>query len=90
VELNILASDTMALLDMARRMIFLNDGDLAILSAHGYTILSIENGEPLRGVEAVNMTVEVAEKQGYPHFTLKEIMGSPRPRETRSAYRLNP
>jgi glucosamine--fructose-6-phosphate aminotransferase (isomerizing) len=75
---NMVASDITALLDMTRQMVFLADGDMAVLAADGYRIVRIEDGTAVeRGVKTVDMTVEMAEKQGHPHFMLKEIFEQP-------------
>jgi len=71
---NMVASDLTALLEMTKKMVFLHDGDVAILTRHGYRILRLETGEAVeRPVKEVELTIEMAEKQGHPHFTLKEI-----------------
>ncbi|MEM0482218.1 MAG: glutamine--fructose-6-phosphate transaminase (isomerizing) [Nitrososphaerota archaeon] len=75
---NMLASDITALLDMTKEMVFLHDGDMVVLTPSGYSILRIDTGEVVeRGVKVVDLTVEMAEKQGYPHFMLKEIFEQP-------------
>ncbi|MEM4280748.1 MAG: glutamine--fructose-6-phosphate transaminase (isomerizing) [Candidatus Caldarchaeum sp.] len=76
--LNMAASDITALLDMTREMVFLHDGDAAILTKDGYRIIRIDSGEAVeRPVKHVEISVEMAEKHGYPHFMLKEIFEQP-------------
>lgn len=75
---NMVASDITALLDMTKEMVFLHDGDMVVLTSSGYRILRIDTGEAVeRPVKIVDLTVEMAEKQGYPHFMLKEIFEQP-------------
>jgi len=75
---SMVASDITALLEMTRQMIFLSDGDMVALTANGYKIVRIEDGTTAeRAVKMVDMTVEMAEKQGHPHFMLKEIFEQP-------------
>lgn len=75
---NMLASDITALLDMTKKMIFLHDGDISVLTEGGYSISRIDSGESVeRAVKTVDLTVEMAEKQGHPHFMLKEIFEQP-------------
>jgi glucosamine--fructose-6-phosphate aminotransferase (isomerizing) len=75
---NMVASDITTLLEMTRQMIFLSDGDMVALTANGYKIVRIEDGTTAeRAVKTVDMTVEMAEKQGHPHFMLKEIFEQP-------------
>lgn len=75
---NMVASDITALIEMTKEMVFLHDGDMAVLTGSGYRILRIDTGEVVeRPVKVVELTVEMAEKQGYPHFMLKEIFEQP-------------
>jgi glutamine---fructose-6-phosphate transaminase (isomerizing) len=75
---NMVASDVTALLDMTRKMVFLHDGDVALLTREGYKIMRLDTGEVVnRPVKEVELTIEMAEKQGHPHFTLKEIFEQP-------------
>jgi glutamine---fructose-6-phosphate transaminase (isomerizing) len=75
---NMVASDLTALLDLTRQMVFLSDGDMVVLTASGYKIVRIEDGAVVeRAVKTVDMTVEMAERQGHPHFMLKEIFEQP-------------
>jgi glucosamine--fructose-6-phosphate aminotransferase (isomerizing) len=75
---NMVASDVTALLDMTRKMVFLNDGDVALLTREGYKIMRLDTGEVVnRPIKEVELTIEMAEKQGHPHFTLKEIFEQP-------------
>ncbi|MDW8073616.1 MAG: glutamine--fructose-6-phosphate transaminase (isomerizing) [Nitrososphaerota archaeon] len=75
---NMVASDITALIDMTRDLIFLHDGDMAILTDNSYTISRIETGEVVeRRIKKVDLTIEMAERGGYPHFMLKEIFEQP-------------
>jgi glucosamine--fructose-6-phosphate aminotransferase (isomerizing) len=70
-------SDIPALLAHTRRMVFLEDGDLAELTADG---ARIENdGKPVqRPVRQIDWSAVMAERGGYKHFMLKEIHEQPR------------
>ncbi len=70
-------SDIPALLAHTRRMVFLEDGDLAELTAEG---LQIENGgeRVQRPVKQIDWSPVMAERGGYKHFMLKEIHEQPR------------
>ncbi|MEM0442658.1 MAG: glutamine--fructose-6-phosphate transaminase (isomerizing) [Candidatus Caldarchaeum sp.] len=75
---NMAASDITALLDMTNDMVFLHDRDMAVLASDRYSIYRIDTGELVeRPVKKVAMSVETAEKQGHPHFMLKEIYEQP-------------
>lgn len=71
------ASDVPAILEYTNRVIYLEDGDIVIISKDRYEILN--NGVKVeRNVEVVPWSLEAAEKGGYEHFMLKEIHETPR------------
>ena len=73
-----LASDVPALLSHTRDVIFMHEGEMAILTRAGATLTTIE-GEPVeRAATRVLWTPSQAEKGGYKHFMLKEIYEQPR------------
>ncbi|MCS7137849.1 MAG: glutamine--fructose-6-phosphate transaminase (isomerizing) [Candidatus Caldarchaeum sp.] len=75
---NMVASDLTALLDMTNDMVFLHDGEAAVVKADGYRIFKIVDGTPVqRAVKRVELSIEMAERQGHPHFMLKEIFEQP-------------
>jgi len=72
------ASDIPAFLPLTNRIIVINDGELVVLKDGGYEISRIADATPiLRKPEIVDWTPEMAEKQGFPHFMLKEIHEQP-------------
>ena len=72
------ASDVPAILSHTRDMFFLNDGDLAVLTAEGVHLTDF-NGKPVkRQVTHIVWDPIMAEKGGYKHFMLKEIFEQPR------------
>ncbi|HKI58968.1 MAG TPA: glutamine--fructose-6-phosphate transaminase (isomerizing) [Trueperaceae bacterium] len=73
----LLASDVPALLPYTRRMIFLEDGDLAVISNSAVDIMGFDGTPHAREVTTVDWDAEAAEKGGYPHFMLKEIAEQP-------------
>ncbi|HET6284201.1 MAG TPA: glutamine--fructose-6-phosphate transaminase (isomerizing) [Polyangia bacterium] len=73
-----LASDVPAMLEHTRRVIFLEDGDIAEVRA-GSVKLSNLAGQPIeRPAKTITWDAAAAEKGGYPHFMLKEIHEQPR------------
>jgi glucosamine--fructose-6-phosphate aminotransferase (isomerizing) len=74
---NFIASDIPALLPHTKRVVLIEDGEIAALtrdSIHLYTL----DGEPVeRDPLVVTWDVQSAEKSGYPHFFLKEINEQP-------------
>jgi glucosamine--fructose-6-phosphate aminotransferase (isomerizing) len=75
------ASDIPAILPYSKRFIFLEDGQICILTPEGLELSCIGNGGSIpvsdRIVE-VAWTPSLAEKEGYDHFMLKEIYEQPR------------
>ena len=72
-----IASDVPAILNHTKDVVYLEDGDLAIIDEGGYQIKNLA-GEPLdRRVEEVKLNIDQIEKKGYKHFMLKEIFEQP-------------
>lgn len=71
------ASDATAVVQHTRDVIYLNDGDYAVLSADGYETLNLGTGSVSRSIHQVNWDVEALEKGGYDHFMMKEICEQP-------------
>jgi glucosamine--fructose-6-phosphate aminotransferase (isomerizing) len=72
------ASDIPAFLPLTNRAVIIEDGELVTLSLEGYEIRKIADATPvLREPKVVDWTPEMAVKQGYPHFMLKEIHEQP-------------
>ena len=72
------ASDVPAILNHTRDMIFLNDGDVAILTHEGITLTDFEGRRVQRALSHILWDPISAEKGGYKHFMLKEIFEQPR------------
>jgi len=72
------ASDIPALLEHTRKIFFLADGDIAVLSRDGVRVTDLE-GKPVdRPAHMVTWDPIMAEKGGYKHFMQKEIFEQPR------------
>lgn len=71
------ASDPNAILSHTRKMIFLDDGEMAVLNRNGYSISSLDKQSLHKPVEEIDWTAEMAQKNGQPHFMLKEILEQP-------------
>ena len=72
------ASDIPAFLPITNKAVMVNNGELVILSPEGYEIRKIQDGSPInREPETIEWTAEMAVKQGYPHFMIKEIHEQP-------------
>ncbi|MFH1519855.1 MAG: glutamine--fructose-6-phosphate transaminase (isomerizing) [Candidatus Omnitrophota bacterium] len=76
-EGNFLASDILAILPFTRRVVYLKDEEMAVLSKKGIRILSFQNKRVKPAIEKVKLEAKAAEKKGYEHFMLKEIFEQP-------------
>lgn len=74
---NFVASDIPALLPYTRKMVFLEDGDVARIRADSMHILDADGLEVHREVNTITWSPVMAEKEGYKHFMLKEINDQP-------------
>lgn len=73
-----LASDIPALLPYTRKIVFLEDREMAILTDDSWHITSLDNGNSIeKEVHTINWNAAMAEKTGYKHFMLKEIFEQP-------------
>src|SRR5262245_12773512 len=73
-----IASDVPALLPYTRDMVFLKDGEIAVIGADDVAFHDSDGNCSKREPEKVTWTADMAEKEGYPHFMLKEIHEQPR------------
>jgi len=72
------ASDIPAFLPLTNRAVIIENGELAVLSDDGYEIRKLNDWSLVsREPETIEWSPEMAEKQGYPHFMLKEIYEQP-------------
>lgn len=72
-----IASDIPAILDYTRKVVILEDGQLAHLTRKGIEVLD-RDGEPTQAkITEILWDAEAVEKGGYQHFMLKEIMEQP-------------
>jgi glucosamine--fructose-6-phosphate aminotransferase (isomerizing) len=72
-----LASDVAAILAHTRRVIFLEEGDVADITPDRVTVTDVAGRPVERVVETIQWTIEAAEKGGYDTFMLKEIHEQP-------------
>ncbi|MFC1967893.1 glutamine--fructose-6-phosphate transaminase (isomerizing) [Chloroflexota bacterium] len=75
---NLIASDVPAVLDCTDRVIYLEDGDLGVITGDVAIITSREKGVVRREVHHISWSIEDAEKAGYEYFMLKEIHEQPK------------
>jgi glucosamine--fructose-6-phosphate aminotransferase (isomerizing) len=71
------ASDTPAILDHTREIVFLDDREIAVVSRNGVRFLSFDGRQVTKVPQHISWDPVMAEKAGYPHFMLKEIHEQP-------------
>ncbi|VVC01402.1 Glutamine--fructose-6-phosphate aminotransferase [isomerizing] [uncultured archaeon] len=67
------ASDVPALLEYTKSAVFLEDGDRAEITRDGFAVFGQDDKKIQRKAHTITWTAAMAEKDGYPHFMLKEI-----------------
>ncbi len=74
---NFLASDASAILAHTRQVVYLDDGDVAVIERDDYHVIDL-NATPLpRDVDRIDWDLAEIERGGYAHFMLKEIFEQP-------------
>jgi glutamine---fructose-6-phosphate transaminase (isomerizing) len=71
------ASDVSAILAHTREVVYLDDGDVAVLTREGYTILNQRAQQLERRVSKIDWDLDQIERGGFDHFMLKEIFEQP-------------
>ncbi|HEY8832193.1 MAG TPA: glutamine--fructose-6-phosphate transaminase (isomerizing) [Gemmatimonadaceae bacterium] len=71
------ASDVSAILAQTREVVYLDDGDVAVLTRDGYTVLNQRAQQLERGVSKIDWDLDQIERGGFDHFMLKEIFEQP-------------
>jgi glucosamine--fructose-6-phosphate aminotransferase (isomerizing) len=74
----LVASDVPPLLEHTRRIYFLNDGEMVVLSSRGARVVNFAGEAVPFKVQEITWTPAMAEKGGFRHFMLKEIHEQPR------------
>jgi glucosamine--fructose-6-phosphate aminotransferase (isomerizing) len=73
-----IASDIPPILSYTRNFIFMDDGEVALLSSKGVKVYGAKGKEVFKESKRVDWNPLMAEKGGYKHFMLKEIFEQPR------------
>ncbi len=71
------ASDPSAIITHSKKMIFLEDGDVAVIRKNDFVISDVKEKIKERKEVTLDWDLEDAQKNGHPHFMLKEIMEQP-------------
>jgi glucosamine--fructose-6-phosphate aminotransferase (isomerizing) len=71
------ASDVAAILQHTRQVVYLDDGEMAVLSRDGYRVMDLDAQIVKKGVSRIEWDLDQIEKGGFDHFMLKEIFEQP-------------
>ena len=74
---NFISSDPSALLVHTKDVIYLEDGECAVVKDNLYEIFSLNGERKTKQPETIEWDIESVQKQGYEHFMLKEIFEAP-------------
>ncbi|MCA9360719.1 glutamine--fructose-6-phosphate transaminase (isomerizing), partial [Candidatus Kaiserbacteria bacterium] len=77
IDGNLISSDPSALLAHTKDVVYLEDGECAVVTKDAYEILTLKGKRLTKTPETVELEVEAVQKQGYDHFMLKEIFEIP-------------
>ena len=72
-----IASDASPLLEHTRSVVYLDDGEMAILTRDGYRIRNLDTDRIEKPVNQIEWDLAAVERGGYAHFMLKEIFEQP-------------
>lgn len=75
---NFIASDATPIVEHTQRVIYLNDDDLAVIRKDEMVLKAIRNKNVEPDIREVDLKLGEIDKEGYPHFMLKEIFEQPR------------
>ena len=73
-----IASDATPIVEYTRNVIYLNDGELAIVDNQKLTVKTIDNTIKTPHIQELEINLESIEKGGFEHFMMKEIFEQPR------------
>lgn len=72
-----IASDASPVVEYTQKVVYLDDGEMAIVTKDGYEVKTIDDVKLTKKVHELSLSLEEIEKKGYPHFMLKEIFEQP-------------
>ncbi|OGG53031.1 glutamine--fructose-6-phosphate aminotransferase [Candidatus Kaiserbacteria bacterium RIFCSPLOWO2_12_FULL_53_8] len=72
-----IASDPSPILPHTKKVVFLEDGEVAVITPDGHKIFKLDSTNVKREATHIDWSVEESQKGGYEHFMLKEIMEGP-------------
>src|SRR5680860_179796 len=72
-----IASDASPIVEYTKKVVYLDDGEMAIVYKDGYEVKTIDDVALTKEVHKLSVSLEEIEKKDYPHFMLKEIFEQP-------------
>ena len=72
-----IASDAAPIVEHTNKVVYLSDGELAVVKKDGYVVKTIDNVEQKKIITELDFSLEKIEKGGFEHFMLKEIFEQP-------------
>ena len=75
---NFIASDVPSILSYTKKIIYLEDREMALLTKDKVSISDLDGNSKNKKINIINWSAEAAQKSGYKHFMLKEIHEQPR------------
>ena len=76
-EETIVSSDASAVINYSKNVVYLEDGDMAIITKNGFKMKTIHDVRIFRETHEIDFLVDEIEKGGYEHYMLKEICEQP-------------
>jgi len=73
----LVASDQSAIVEHTRNVIYLDNGELAVLTADGYRVRTLKSRRVDKAINQIEWDLETIERGGFEHFMLKEIFEQP-------------
>jgi glucosamine--fructose-6-phosphate aminotransferase (isomerizing) len=71
------ASDASPLLQYTRSVVYLDDGEMVVLTREGYRVRNLQTTRISKPVNQIDWDLAMVERNGFPHFMLKEICEQP-------------
>jgi len=75
---NFIASDVPAILKYTKKVIYLDDDEIAVLTKDNVAIFDSDGNQRRKNIDIIKWTLDSAQKSGFPHFMLKEIHEQPK------------
>ena len=73
----IIASDASVVVGHTKKVVYLNDGEIGVITPEDFHILTLANQPVKKDIQELEWDIEEAEKGGFPHFMNKEIFEQP-------------